>query len=131
MLSSPNRTAEGRMERSLFMRFLPLVLRCSIRLMMGLLIRLTVFSPGWIWCGLRGAGYGCELDALDFILIIRFLLEDIPGPQVVEVNVTDETDFLGNGIIEIIANGSTPVIYYSLDGGTTYQSNNGTFNNLG
>jgi gliding motility-associated-like protein len=59
------------------------------------------------------------------------LLEDIPGPQVTQVNVTDETDFLGNGILEIIANGSTPIIYYSMDGGATYQLNNGTFNNLG
>jgi gliding motility-associated-like protein len=59
------------------------------------------------------------------------ILADIPGPQVTLVNVTDETDFLGNGSIEIEASGSTPVIYYSMDGGTTYQSNNGTFNNLG
>jgi gliding motility-associated-like protein len=57
-------------------------------------------------------------------------LEDIPGPQVMEVNVTDETDFLGNGAIEIVAGGSTPIIYYSIDSGATYQLNNGTFNNV-
>ncbi len=58
------------------------------------------------------------------------ILEDIPGPQVTQVNVTDETDFLGNGAIEIIASGSTPVIYYSIDGGNTWQLNDGNFYNL-
>ncbi len=72
-------------------------------------------------------GGGC----FGFYIDNPVVLEDIPGPQVVEVNVTDETDFLGNGAIEIIASGSTPVIYYSIDSGATYQSNNGTFNNLG
>jgi hypothetical protein len=88
-----------------------------------------------VFSGLIGAGYVVRVTdgvgCFGFYIDNPVLLEDIPGPQVVEVNVTDETDFLGNGIIEIIANGSTPVIYYSLDGGTTYQSNNGTFNNLG
>jgi gliding motility-associated-like protein len=87
-----------------------------------------------VFSGLVGAGYVVRvtdgLGCYGFYIDNPVLLEDIPGPQVVEVNVTDETDFLGNGIIEIIANGSTPVIYYSLDGGTTYQSNNGTFNNV-
>jgi gliding motility-associated-like protein len=58
------------------------------------------------------------------------VLEDIPGPQVIQVNVTDETDFLGNGAIEIIASGSTPVVYYSIDGGNTWQLNDGNFYNL-
>jgi gliding motility-associated-like protein len=87
-----------------------------------------------VFSGLIGASYVVRVTDVSgcfgFYLSNPVLLEDIPGPQVVEVNVTDETDFLGNGIIEIIANCSTPVIYYSLDGGTTYQSNNGTFNNV-
>jgi gliding motility-associated-like protein len=57
-------------------------------------------------------------------------LEDIPGPQVTQVNVTDETDFLGNGVIEIVASGSTPVMYYSIDGGVTWQENDGGFYHL-
>ncbi|MBP6871316.1 MAG: hypothetical protein KBC43_04860 [Bacteroidales bacterium] len=88
-----------------------------------------------VFSGLVGAGYVVRVTdgggCFGFYIDNPVVLEDIPGPQVVKVNVTDETDFLGNGIIEIIANGSTPNIYYSLDGGTTYQSNNGTFNNLG
>jgi gliding motility-associated-like protein len=69
---------------------------------------------------------GCE----GFYLDNPVKLEDIPGPQVTQVNVTDETDFLGNGAIEILASGSTPVIYYSIDSGATWQSNNGTFENV-
>jgi gliding motility-associated-like protein len=37
---------------------------------------------------------------------------------------------LGNGAIEIIASGSTPVIYYSIDSGATWQLNDGNFYNL-
>ena len=70
--------------------------------------------------------FGCE----GLYLYNPVILADIPGPQVQQVNITNETDFLGNGAIEIIANGATPVIYYSIDGGNNYQSNNGTFINL-
>jgi gliding motility-associated-like protein len=66
-----------------------------------------------------------------FYLDNPVFLEDIPGPQVTLVNVTDETDFQGNGAIEIVASGSTPLIFYSIDTGNTWQSNNGTYNNLG
>jgi hypothetical protein len=44
--------------------------------------------------------------------------------------VTDETDFLQNGSIDITATGSTPQIFYSINNGSTWQTNNGTFNNL-
>lgn len=58
------------------------------------------------------------------------VLTDIPGPLVTQVIVTDETDFLANGTIEMTATGSTATLYYSNDNGNTYQANNGTFNNL-
>ncbi len=87
-----------------------------------------------VFSGLIGAGYVVRVTDVSgcfgFYLSNPVVLEDIPGPQVTQVNSTDETDFLGNGIIEIIANGSTPVIFYSIDSGATYQSNNGAFNNL-
>jgi hypothetical protein len=123
-------TAEGRTDRSSFMDLIRQgAASCSIRSMTALLTRLTVFSPDLV-----GTSYvirvtdvnGCE----GFYLDNPVLLMDIPGPQVVEVNVTDETDFLGNGSIEIVASGSTPVIYYSIDGGTTWQINDGNFDNL-
>ena len=94
----------------------------------------ATYQADSIFSGLIGAGYvvrvtdefGCE----GFYLSNPVLLADIPGPQVTQVNVTDETDFQGNGAIEIVANGSTPIIYYSIDGGGTWQENDGNFNNL-
>jgi len=71
-----------------------------------------------------------ENSCSGFYLENPIVLADIPGPQVQPPVVTDETDFLGNGSIEIIATGSTTTLYYSNDNGITYQSNNGTFNHL-
>ena len=88
-----------------------------------------------VFSGLIGAGYVVRVTdgvgCFGFYNDNPVLLDDIPGPQVVDVIVTDETDFLGNGAIEIVATGSTPVIFYSIDSGATYQLNNGTFNNIG
>ena len=92
------------------------------------------YSTDSIFTGLVAGNYivrirdinGCE----GFYVDNPVILADIPGPQVVEVNVTDETDFLGNGSIEIVASGSTPVIYYSIDSGVTWQQNDGYFENL-
>jgi gliding motility-associated-like protein len=87
-----------------------------------------------VFSGLIAAGYvvrvkdenGCE----GFYIDNPISMVDIPGPQVQQVNITDETDFLGNGAIEIIASGSTPVIYYSIDSGQTWKENDGNFENL-
>jgi gliding motility-associated-like protein len=69
---------------------------------------------------------GCE----GFYLANPVLLEDIPGPQVTQVNVTNETDGLGNGAIEIIATGSTTQLFFSIDSGNTFQANDGSFENV-
>ncbi len=58
------------------------------------------------------------------------ILDDIPGPQVTQTTVTNETDGQQNGAIEITATGSTPVLLFSIDNGNNWQSNNGTFNDL-
>jgi gliding motility-associated-like protein len=94
----------------------------------------VTYQADSVFSGLIGAGYvirvkdenGCE----GFYLDNPVVLLDIPGPQVTQVNITHETDFLGNGAVEIIANGSTPVIYYSIDSGVTWQENDGNFYNL-
>jgi gliding motility-associated-like protein len=95
----------------------------------------ATYQSDSVFTGLVDSGYVVRVTdgagCFGFYVDNPVVLEDIPGPQVTQVNVTDETDFLGNGAIEIMASGSTPVIYYSIDGGNTYQSNNGTFNNLG
>ncbi|HOX76904.1 MAG TPA: gliding motility-associated C-terminal domain-containing protein [Bacteroidales bacterium] len=69
---------------------------------------------------------GCE----GFYADNPVFLADIPGPLVQSSVITDETDFLGNGLVEITATGSTPQIFYSINNGSTWQTNNGTFNNL-
>jgi gliding motility-associated-like protein len=95
----------------------------------------TTYQADSVFSGLVGTGYVVRVTdgngCLGFYIDNPVKLADIPGPQVLQVNITNETDFLGNGVLEIIANGSTPIIYYSIDDGNTYQSNNGTFNNLG
>jgi hypothetical protein len=92
------------------------------------------YSSDSVFTGLSADNYvirirdinGCE----GFYLSNPVFLADIPGPQVTQVNVTDETDFQGNGAIEIVASGSTPIIYYSIDGGATWQINDGNFTDL-
>ncbi|HNQ84214.1 MAG TPA: hypothetical protein PKM34_11255, partial [Bacteroidales bacterium] len=92
------------------------------------------YSADSVFTGLFDGNYvvrirdinGCE----GFYFENPVSLEDIPGPQITQVTVTDETDFLGNGSIEIVASGSTPVIYYSIDSGATWQINEGNFYNL-
>jgi gliding motility-associated-like protein len=69
---------------------------------------------------------GCE----GFYTDNPVLLQDIPGPQVQPPVITDETDFLGNGSIDIAATGSTPQIFFSINNGSTWQTNNGFFDNL-
>jgi gliding motility-associated-like protein len=94
----------------------------------------VTYQADSVFSGLIGTSYvvrvkdenGCE----GFYLSNPVYLVDIPGPQVLQVNVTNETDFLKNGAIEIVASGSTPVIYYSIDGGVTWQLNDGNFYNL-
>jgi gliding motility-associated-like protein len=69
---------------------------------------------------------GCE----GFYIDNPVLLQDIPGPQVQPPVVTDEIDFQGNGSVEIVATGSTPQIFYSINNGGTWQTNNGIFSDL-
>jgi len=57
------------------------------------------------------------------------VLTDIPGPLVSQTTVTNETDGQQNGSIEISATGSTPVLFYSSDNGSTWQLD-GTFTGL-
>jgi gliding motility-associated-like protein len=94
----------------------------------------ATYQADSVFSGLVDAGYVVRVTdgvgCFGFYIDNPVLLEDIPGPQVQPPVITDETDFLGNGSIEITATGSTTTLYYSNDNGITYQSNNGTFNNL-
>jgi gliding motility-associated-like protein len=66
---------------------------------------------------------GCT-DSCSFIITIT------PNPEILQANVTDETDYQQNGAIEIIATGITPHLYYSIDEGINWQSDNGLFEDL-
>jgi gliding motility-associated-like protein len=94
----------------------------------------VIYQYDSVFSGLFAMSYAVQVKdengCSGFYLENPVLLEYIPGPQVQPPVVTDETDFLGNGTIEITATGSTPQIFYSINNGSTYQSNNGTFNNL-
>jgi gliding motility-associated-like protein len=92
------------------------------------------YSTDSIFTGLLAGSYiihikdvnGCE----GFYTDNPVFLTDIPGPQVQPPVIIDETDFLGNGSIVITATDSTPQIFYSINNGSTWQTNYGTFNNL-
>ncbi|HNQ83526.1 MAG TPA: T9SS type A sorting domain-containing protein [Bacteroidales bacterium] len=92
------------------------------------------YQADGVFSGLAGGVYVVRVKDVNgcygFYPFNPIVLADIPGPQVQQIVVTDETDFLSNGSMEIIATGSTATLYYSIDNGNTYQSNNGTFNNL-
>jgi len=92
------------------------------------------YSTDSIFTGLVAGNYivrirdinGCE----GFYVDNPVILADIPGPQVQPPVITDETDFLGNGSVVITATGNTPQIFFSINNGSTWQTNNGIFSNL-
>ena len=92
------------------------------------------YSTDSIFTGLIAGNYiiriqdinGCE----GFYTDNPVILADILGPQVQPPVITDETDFLGNGSIDIAVTGSTSQIFFSIDYGSTWQTNNGFFDNL-
>ncbi len=94
----------------------------------------NTYSIDSIFTGLIAGNYivrirdinGCE----GFYADNPVILADIPGPQVQPPVVTDETDFLGNGSVDIAATGSTSQIFYSINNGSSWQTNNGFFDNL-
>jgi len=58
------------------------------------------------------------------------IIQDISGPQVMQVTTVPEIDNLANGEIDITATVDTGQVYYSIDNGTTFQTDNGKFTNL-
>jgi len=58
------------------------------------------------------------------------LVENIPGPEVTSVTTSPEIDYLQNGQIDISATANSGQLYFSIDGGTSFQTGNGLFSNL-
>ena len=69
---------------------------------------------------------GCEGVYADNPVVIK----DITGLQVVSVATVPETDNLANGEIDITATVDTGPVYYSIDNGATFQTDDGKFTNL-
>ena len=57
-------------------------------------------------------------------------IEEIAGPQVTSVSTVAEIDNLSNGEIDITATVDTGQVFYSIDNGTAFQTDNGKFTNL-
>jgi gliding motility-associated-like protein len=57
-------------------------------------------------------------------------IQNLPGPDVTEVTTSPETDYMQNGQIDISAGTGSGSLYYSIDNGTTFQTDNGQFSNL-
>ncbi len=58
------------------------------------------------------------------------VIQNIEGPQLVSLNLTPETDYTSNGQIDIYAIVPQGSQYYSIDGGSSFQTNNGLFSGL-
>ncbi|HDO26834.1 MAG TPA: hypothetical protein ENH02_01835, partial [Bacteroidetes bacterium] len=69
---------------------------------------------------------GCEGVYADNPVTIK----EIAGPQVTQVTTVPETDNLANGEIDITATVDTGPVYYSIDNGATFQTDDGKFTNL-
>ncbi|MCF6342797.1 MAG: hypothetical protein L3J31_08340, partial [Bacteroidales bacterium] len=54
----------------------------------------------------------------------------IEGPQITAVNLVPETDYSANGQIDISATVSEGDVFYSIDNGSNFQTNNGLFTGL-
>jgi len=57
------------------------------------------------------------------------VIENIPGPEITAVNTTPENDYLADGSIDIEALIASGDLYYSIDNGNNFQTNDGLFEN--
>jgi len=69
---------------------------------------------------------GCESVYENNPVIINNTL----GPQITDLLITPEIDYLQNGQIEIMATTTEGQLHYSNDNGTNFQTDNGLFSNL-
>ncbi|MCF6342332.1 MAG: gliding motility-associated C-terminal domain-containing protein [Bacteroidales bacterium] len=58
------------------------------------------------------------------------VIENIEGPQITAVNLVPETDYSANGQIDISATVSEGDVFYSIDNGSSFQTNDGLFTGL-
>ncbi|MCD4773896.1 MAG: hypothetical protein K8R41_10995, partial [Bacteroidales bacterium] len=92
------------------------------------------FSNQGIFTGLPAGTYAVRVqdstDCQDVYLNNPIILENIPGPQITDVQITSASGGMNNGAINIFASGNGDTLFYSIDNGTNFQINDGLFSNL-
>jgi gliding motility-associated-like protein len=58
------------------------------------------------------------------------VIENIPGPEITAVSTTPENDYLADGSIDIEAIIGSGDLFFSIDNGNSFQTNDGLFENL-
>ena len=84
-----------------------------------------------------------NLSPADYVVMIKDLndcegvytynpvsVADLAAPDIISAITLSEIDFLQNGEIILEAMGNTPDLLYSIDNGSSWQTNNGTFTGL-
>ncbi|MCD4782196.1 MAG: hypothetical protein K8T10_00045, partial [Candidatus Eremiobacteraeota bacterium] len=92
------------------------------------------FSNQGIFTGLSAGTYAVRVQdstqCEDVFINNPIILENIPGPQITDVQITSASIGMNNGAINIFASGNGDTLFYSNDNGTNFQINDGLFNNL-
>ncbi len=87
-----------------------------------------------VFTGLPGGSYALRVkdssDCQDVYEQNPLILENLPGPQINQVNITPSLAGQNNGAIEILAVSPCDTLYYSNDNGSSFQVNDGWFPGL-
>ncbi|MCD4773116.1 MAG: gliding motility-associated C-terminal domain-containing protein [Bacteroidales bacterium] len=92
------------------------------------------FTNQGIFTGLSAGTYAVRVQdstqCEDVFINNPIILENIPGPQITDVQITSASIGMNNGAINIFASGNGDTIFYSNDNGVNFQINDGLFSNL-
>ncbi|RLD39169.1 MAG: hypothetical protein DRI89_13765 [Bacteroidetes bacterium] len=58
------------------------------------------------------------------------VIENIPGPEITNITTSPENDYLSDASIQIEAISNSGDLFYSIDNGSSFQTNDGLFENL-
>ncbi|MCD4773456.1 MAG: gliding motility-associated C-terminal domain-containing protein [Bacteroidales bacterium] len=92
------------------------------------------FTNQGIFTGLSSGTYAVRVQdstqCEDVFINNPIILENIPGPQITDVQITSASIGMNNGAINIFASGNGDTLFYSNDNGANFQINDGLFSNL-
>jgi hypothetical protein len=94
----------------------------------------TYYTNQGIFTALPAGTYAVRVkdstDCQDVYINNPIIIENIPGPQVTDVQITSASVGQNNGAINIFASGNSDTLFYSNDNGANFQINDGLFTNL-